>query len=275
MKIRNSLAYQLLKITFSFYIIVTLSVTATHMYTEWLQFDKYLKRDLIELGKSSEKGVILAMWDLDYQQVDSIAEGLYALPIVTGIKIENKKFQTIYGKKGDIVNEYELIHREEGFNFNVGKMIIFSSKQIVYERIKNVYILTIINAIVKTLALWLIVLWAGKKLLTRPLTILTEHSRLINLDQLTDKNGRPLQVNVNVKGRNEIKILEEAFNTMIVKLIGTRNDLQNLNQTLELKVQERTLQLSEKNMELEQALDEVNTLRGILPICAHCKKNSG
>ena len=30
--------------------------------------------------------------------------------------------------------------------------------------------------------------------------------------------------------------------------------------------------LEERNQELEKALDEIKTLRGILPICANCKK---
>lgn len=41
--------------------------------------------------------------------------------------------------------------------------------------------------------------------------------------------------------------------------------LKRAHQQLEIKVQERTI-------ELQKALAEVKTLRGILPICAHCKK---
>lgn len=272
MTIKNSLAFQLLKVTFSIYLIVTISITAAHMYTEWLQFEKYLKKDLYELGNSAEKGIILAMWDLDYQQVDFIAEGLLALPIVKGIEIKDKKNESLHGTRGDIVNEYELVHKEDELKFHVGKMIIYSSSKIVYDRIKHVYILTIINAIAKTLSLWLIVLWAGKRLITKPLTLLTEYSHLVSLDQLTNTDGVPLQVNVKVKEHNEIKILEQAFNTMLLKLLMTRNNLQNLNQTLEFKVQERTLELSKKNKALKKALIEVNTLRGILPICSFCKK---
>jgi len=41
---------------------------------------------------------------------------------------------------------------------------------------------------------------------------------------------------------------------------------------LELKVQERTAELTRTNAELKKALDEVKTLSGLLPICAACKK---
>lgn len=272
MKIKQSLAFQLLKVTFSIYLIVTLSVTAAHMYTEWLQFEKYLKKDLYELGLSAKKGFVLAMWDLDYKQVNVIAEGLLALPIVTGVEIQDKQIKKMHGLHGDIVNAYQLIHDEDGLSFPVGNMKIYSSTGIVYKRIKHVYLLTILNAIAKTISLWLIVLWVGKKLISKPLTSLATHSHLISLDQLTDKNGVPLQISIKTKGQNEIKILEQAFNEMLLKLLANRNDIQAFNQTLELNVQERTLQLSKKNEELQQALEEVRTLRGILPICSFCKK---
>lgn len=42
--------------------------------------------------------------------------------------------------------------------------------------------------------------------------------------------------------------------------------------TLEAQVQQRTAQLVNTNQELRQALSEVKTLSGLLPICSHCKK---
>jgi signal transduction histidine kinase len=41
--------------------------------------------------------------------------------------------------------------------------------------------------------------------------------------------------------------------------------------TLEAQVQLRTQELSQANQELRQALAQVKTLSGLLPICAHCK----
>jgi len=41
---------------------------------------------------------------------------------------------------------------------------------------------------------------------------------------------------------------------------------------LECKVQERTEALETANEELQTALENVNTLEGLLPICASCKK---
>jgi hypothetical protein len=52
--------------------------------------------------------------------------------------------------------------------------------------------------------------------------------------------------------------------------------LRRLTASLEEQIQERTRELAHANDELEQLLaertDEIRTLRGVLPICAHCKK---
>lgn len=43
-------------------------------------------------------------------------------------------------------------------------------------------------------------------------------------------------------------------------------------QTLNQRVDERTKELTKSNREIQKALDEVHALRGIIPICARCKK---
>ena len=44
------------------------------------------------------------------------------------------------------------------------------------------------------------------------------------------------------------------------------------NRRLNIKVDARTKELSKKNNELEKALEEIKTLRGIIPICSYCHK---
>ncbi len=67
---------------------------------EWVQAENFLQQDLFELGNSSKKGIVLAVWDVDFAQVDLIAEGLLALPIVVGIEINDNKSNKLYGVHG-------------------------------------------------------------------------------------------------------------------------------------------------------------------------------
>lgn len=49
-------------------------------------------------------------------------------------------------------------------------------------------------------------------------------------------------------------------------------ELEDRNRVLQRLVDEKTEVLRNKNQELRKTLNEVKTLRGILPICSHCKK---
>jgi ketosteroid isomerase-like protein len=49
-------------------------------------------------------------------------------------------------------------------------------------------------------------------------------------------------------------------------------ELVERNQALEAMVAERTAALDARNLELSHALDQVRTLRGLVPICSACKK---
>lgn len=49
-------------------------------------------------------------------------------------------------------------------------------------------------------------------------------------------------------------------------------DFLDINRNLEEKVGQRIKQLKARMKEVEEALEQIDTLRGILPICMHCKK---
>jgi PleD family two-component response regulator len=54
----------------------------------------------------------------------------------------------------------------------------------------------------------------------------------------------------------------------VLARVNTHLTIRNLQKTLQAQNNE----LQQKNKELQQALGSVNTLSGLLPICAHCKK---
>ncbi len=252
MKLKNSLAFQLLKVTFSFYVLITVFITVVHMYTVWIQAETYLDADLMKLGDSAQRGIVLAFWDLDYMQVDLIVEGLLELPAVVGIKVKDRKIDKLYGKQGNIKKQYQLIHEEEqGVTYDIGDMMLYSSSSIVFNRVKNEYLLTVINAIIKTLALWIIVLLAGKRLITKPLSLLTEANKSVDLENVETF----IDVNIGIgQSENELTILERSFNMMVQRLAFDRQELNRINQNLESIVEQRTHELQETNDKLQQEI---------------------
>lgn len=66
-----------------------------------------------------------------------------------------------------------------------------------------------------------------------------------------------------------------VLSVSILVFIRLNREIKSANETLSKEMAQREIlmtHLQEKNIELEAALSEIRTLRGILPICAHCKK---
>lgn len=62
-------------------------------------------------------------------------------------------------------------------------------------------------------------------------------------------------------------------NRKLKNIVAAKTDELNiLNENLEAKVKKRTQELTELNTQLNQSLEEIKTLRGIIPICSYCKK---
>ncbi len=259
MKSKASLAVQLLKITFSLYIVVTISVTVLQMYTDWMRAENFLREDLQEVGNSIKQGVILAEWDFNNPQRDLIINGILELPTLIGVEVKGIKETELYGEKGDIVIQYKLVHVEEEA-YDIGEMFVFSSSRIVFSRVRDGYVILLINAMIKSFFLWLIVIWVSKKLIQEPLSTLTEATKKLSLDNLETPGGTPIQINIQTKGNNELKILETAFNFMIHNLFFARKELKKINQHLEKLVEERTEKLNQKTVKLENSLNAQHQL---------------
>ncbi|MCP4688922.1 MAG: PAS domain S-box protein, partial [Desulfobacterales bacterium] len=85
------------------------------------------------------------------------------------------------------------------------------------------YALIVINAVIKTIALWVIFLYVSRFVLRRPLSILTSATKKLNLENLEH-----FKIDIQSSGQDELKILQEAFNDMIKKLILGREQFEKV-----------------------------------------------
>jgi len=279
--VKNSIAIQLLKAVFMLYLTVAVTVTCLHMVAEYYNTKGAIYHELQILHKMTEPSLANALWDVDMEQLHSTLKGIVNLPVIVGIRIEDE--QQIVGMAGTVINQDGKIvtvdekgtevssvinypelfwyqapivykdHREK--SNKVGTATLYSSTHVVFDRVQLSFLFLIINAFIKTIALWTFFLWYGRRLLTRPLTILIDVAKKLDLDRL-----HHLQVNIHTSGRNELKVLEEAFNTMIQKLFTARQQLTELQIGLEKQVIARTEELLERNSRLIQLNEEVAVL---------------
>jgi HAMP domain-containing protein/HPt (histidine-containing phosphotransfer) domain-containing protein len=65
-------------------------------------------------------------------------------------------------------------------------------------------------------------------------------------------------ISVQITSGDELEILGGAFNKMVAELKDSYERLENMNRTLEIKVQERTRELGERNRDMRLVMDNVN-----------------
>jgi len=267
----NSISRKLLTRVLSFYFILTVSVTAFQIVAEYISTKKHINSELLTLEKTISGSLTRAVWELNTQQVIDISEGLVAIPMIKGITVSDET-GNIITQLGEVISSEKLIiNNEEGsdgaaqgissiteglfghsfpliFEFSgrttsVGRVTLLSSNAVIFSRIKISIYFLVGNAIVKTAFLVFLFTLAFNKLLTTPLKQLTEQIEHVDLD---DPEASKLH-SMNYE-KNELNVLEDAYNHLIDELIAFKDKLY-------LSKQETSLaneQLDEQNILLEQ-----------------------
>ena len=250
--VKDSITTHLLKVVFSFYIFFTVAVTLIHLSAEFFNARDNVEHELAVIGQSFTPGLSNALWDYNQIQLQLTFEGMVEFPIVQGVKLtdEQGKFVgangIIINKQGEIIDSskgmehsisqysglfhhsFLIEHISNGKSSIVGEVTIYSSIGVVFDKVKLGFLFIVVNAIIKTIALWVLFLVISRRLLSRPLASLADAAANINLDRLDN-----LKVAIAKRGRSELNILEDAFNTMIANLQVAKLDIYNKNNQIE------------------------------------------
>ena len=270
-KLKNSIGLKLITIVFYIYFFITFIVTLLHMTLSFKNEKNSITNELIQFGGIFSDSISQSIWNYDYPQLEATVNGMLKISIIKGIEIISSDGELIKVKgvvsnndktssESNIIQrfipelfscKYPLIFVEEGQVNELGYMLLYSSQIIVFNNVKFEFYIIIVNAFFKTLALWIIFFIVSRIILSRPLSRLSEKASQIRLDNLPDH-----EININISGNNELKVLEQSFNYMIKELkIG--------NDTLEERVTERTAQLEKASYQIkasnEKLQEEIKT----------------
>ncbi|MCP3891961.1 MAG: PAS domain-containing protein [Desulfobulbaceae bacterium] len=246
--IKDSIATRLLRVVFGFYLVIAIGVTVGHMFMEYSYQKENIKHDLKDIQQTFERGLAIDLWQLSEEAILSTIDGMLEIPVIVGVKIQNVngldvaisgiiRQGGVIGNVGRHVNLFGLnqdesaIHDVAEYNFEVfmhqfpveysygaettqlGKVTFYSNTSVIIRRVKLGFILLVINAVLKTVALWVIFLLFSNYLLRRPLAALSTDAEKVSMENLDS-----FKVKVETSGRNELKVLEESLNSMIGNL---------------------------------------------------------
>lgn len=264
--IRDSIANQLIRWVFFCYCIVAVSVTGVQVYTEYQDTQQKIMSELSSYEKIFNKVLMNAMWNLDREGLAVVLNSMVSVPVIEGVKISRDVSDEIFMGRGRIVEEGLVRHFDEQFNsrtdlsrdtiffhqyaleYNYAGTVLplatvslYSSSAVVMSRVKTGFIFLLVNAMVKTIALWLIFLFFCRRILIKPLNTLTKKVKDINFDNLQSIDFSAMDSHTQ---SHEMHQLNLAFVEMAHKLAQAKNSVENFNSRLELKVLERTEQLA-------------------------------
>jgi signal transduction histidine kinase/ActR/RegA family two-component response regulator len=245
--LRDSIAYNLLKVVFAIYFLFAVSITGYHMYLDYQTAERHIIEQLGLIEKAFENSLSTALFDLDAEQLQSIMEGLHEMHALVGVELRGSN-PDIYipdaaigvisppGKSGTIyvdrngeqlpsnVTENQLITHpfvlyQPDTDTEIARGTLYSSSSVVFSTVESSFIRLIISAAVKTFLLWLLFLWAAAGRLSQPLRDFAMH--IANLDMRSRPDGESRRLPAPAAERkDELHLLSRAFATMQRRLQG-------------------------------------------------------
>lgn len=283
---RHSIVNQLVKVIFSWYCVMVVLLTSLHVWVEYRYTEASIAAELKANQIIFHPLLAKALWDLDREQLQGTLKGMLAVPIIQGIKVEQRgellgmigriavcpdtSLDTeeynkavcwqAFNNQGEAIaaayasDEHALQHRFgvsyvfRGKKNSVGQVTVYADHSAIWSRLEVGFSLLFINSIIKIVAFWILFLWVARRLLLRPLSLLVNAIEEVDFDRLN-----LLDVDLQTRSDNELKRIERAFTLMIAKLNRAKESMIDFNRTLELKVVERTMEITRSKDEADSA----------------------
>jgi signal transduction histidine kinase len=288
---QTSLSKKLLTKVLSVYFLLTLIVTLGQIIAEYYNTKNFIRNELSTLQQTFAGSLTRAIWELNTPQTLNIVDGLLAIPTIEGVIVrdDNGTIITQSGRYIDIQQRFSnqlvqqklsisdqqsgifgytfpLIFEFSGRTSQVGDVTLFSSRNVVIERIEVGLYFLIGNAILKTTFLIILFLLAFRKHLTEPLADLSQQIESLDLEQL---DGSKIRISTDEGA--ELGIMASAYNKLIERLqdyqqqlkqtqqqlLLSNNKLDQQNLLLEQEVARKTSGLSQAMMDLQQQKQEL------------------
>ena len=267
----NNLSKKMMRVIFSIYIGVACLITSAQFLTEYLKTQDSILNELKQLEGTVKGPILASLWQYDYNQLEVLASGLMKMPIIEGVDILDKHDEDIISKRSYdpsspplsiFSTKSELDRNLKDKEIPLGSLTLYSSSEIVLDRVLFGFSLIAITAIVKLSILFWLFIWAFDRYLAKPLKELVAQVDEIQLNQNISK-----RINLSDLDDNEISQLQDHMNTMLSAMESDREQLledeQSKRNWLEAAVEKRTedIQLLSEKFKHQATRD---SLTGIL-----------
>ncbi len=266
---KRNLSKQLLKSVLTIYFVITIVITALHVYVDYSYTKMHIKDDLQSIANIFKPALQTALWDLNDAQLEAIADGALQEPLVYKIVVKDEKGKILVKKVSKQFSQEKIFDETLAFAFpiyqefnnlhiHLADVVIYSDKIAIFNRLKVNFGMIVLNAFLKSTVLILLFIVAFRRRLERPLQSLTKSIERLDWEQ---KHNRV--VNVELVYDNELSILQAKFNELLAKISSEEEKrftlIEKQKTQLEYDVLQRTQELETLNEKL-QMLAKTDTL---------------
>ncbi|MCO4785034.1 MAG: diguanylate cyclase [Marinomonas atlantica] len=255
----NNLSQKMIRVIFSIYLAVTLLITSVQFLSEYLKTQDAIISELKQLEATVRGPISTSLWQYDQKQLDELASGLIQMPIIEGVDIVDQNEQSILSKRFydpdaipvsvfDSTTQLSWTLNDE--SIGLGSLKLYSSSDVVFERVWFGFVLIATTAIIKMTILFWLFIWAFDRFLAAPLKEL-----MSQVDEVQSSQNISKRIHLSNTEGYELNQLQRHMNRMLSAMSTDRQNLLDDEQAkrdwLEEAVAKRTEDLQILNKKLK------------------------
>ena len=273
----RSIVTRLFLVAFGCYVLVAIFLNVLLVVQEYADTKATVQRELKMYQAVFAAPLADALWNMDTKKLDAIAAGIVAIPEINAVRItdplnghvfvsafnwgghiavdhnvhDEDNWAQIADASGASRHSFDVSFQHEAGTTAVGRAEFASGRHYLLTQFEGRAIVIVGAAVLKEAALWIVFLFVGRRILSRPLTAL---SRAI--DATTPENPTPIaldRADERVMAGTELTVIRNSFNGLVSRIERDRGQLAALNAGLEQKVSERTAELAQTTERAETA----------------------
>jgi len=253
----RSLSFKVLLITWTITSAFTILFTTIQIFYEYSSERKDLFQTYDIISDLYVAPLSESLWIMNKNIITTQATSLVNFPYVSYVKILDEDI--VYFEKGSkesgSVREFDLSYKGE----KIGRLKVGLNVSLLEGKFLKRVMVTVLIQGLKAVFVCILLFFAYELLITRRLRKVSNF--LIKNPDATSKGET---IPFDTDRTDELGILVQNINGFINYIYGLNKSLKTLNDDLEKKVDERTVQLKEKNTKLVEVIDDLEKAHGQL-----------
>lgn len=218
----HNLSQKMMRVVFSIYLIVTCLITGAQFLTEYLKTQQSILNELKQLEETFHNTIASSLWQYGQNQLHILISDLVKMPIIEGVDVFDRHAESIISNRSYALDaaplsifdiKSDVIWVLNGKNILLGSLILYSSSEIVLDRVLFGFSLIAITAIIKLSVLFWLFIWAFDRYLATPLKELMSQVHEVQVDQDVSKRIKLSNIE-----HNEISQLQAHMNKMLAAI---------------------------------------------------------